>query len=192
MKPGRLVYTKAGSTLLALGVLISSAIAGTPGKCQPEPPPDTCAHVGYCGHAGSDPDVPCFVRISETGGAKTAATVTAENVTGGPGSAEYICVHWTTEILWFTLEEKSSFKVAFGAPHPFPSTGTTKATFKGNKGKTGKPISDPVNSIDGCYQYTVQHRMNGHWTPVLDPKVIVKGASLATAEAAKPKTMDNK
>jgi hypothetical protein len=174
MKPVRLVYIKAGSTLLALGVLAGSAIAGTPGKCQPAPPEHTCAQVGYCGHAGSDPLSPCFVRISETGG---AATVTAENVTGGTGSAEYICVHENTEILWFTLEDRSSFKVAFGAPHPFPSTGTTAPTFKGNKGKTGKPVSDTVNSTDGCYQFTVQHRMNDHWTPVLDPKVIVKGVS---------------
>ena len=157
MKPVRLVYTKAVSTLLALGVLAGSAIAGTPGKCQPEPHPDPCANVGYCGHAGSNPVVPCFVRISKTGG---AATVTAENVTGGTGSAEYICVHRDTEILWFTLENKSNFDVAFGAPHPFPSTARDEApTLKGRKGKTGRPISDPVNSIDGCYQYSVKHRV---------------------------------
>jgi hypothetical protein len=192
MKPGRLVYIKAASTLLAFGVLVSSAAAGTPGKCQPEPPEHFCDGVGICGHAGSDPLVPCFVRISETGGAPPAATVTAENVTGGPGSPDYICVRPTTEILWFTLEEQSSFKVAFGTPSPFPSAGTKKVTFNGTKGKKGKPISDPVNSIEGCYQYTVQHRMNGHWTPVLDPKVIVKGGSLLTDDAAKPKPMDNK
>jgi hypothetical protein len=196
MKPVRLVCAKAGSTLLALGVLVSSAIAGTPGKCQPDPPPDTCDHVGYCGHAGSDPNMPCFVRISETGGAAPAATVTAENVTGGPGSPDYICVHGTTEILWFTLEEPSSFKVAFGAAHPFPSTGrTTAPTFNGKKGKKkpiGKPISERVNDTDGCYQYSVQHCIGNKCTPVLDPKVIVKGGSFLTSDAAKPKPMDNK
>jgi hypothetical protein len=174
MKHGRSVYT--GSTLLALGVLVGSAIAGTLGKCQPAVSVDVCQQVGICGHEGSDPgSVPCFVRISETGG---AATVTADNVAGGTGnSAEYICVNYDTEILWFTLEEKSSFKLKFGVPHPFVSKPVATApTFKGKKGKPSSELAE--GSPDACYQYSVKHCIGRKCTPFLDPKVIVKGAGL--------------
>jgi hypothetical protein len=186
MKSGRLVCAKAGSTLLALGVLVGSAVAGTPGKCQSDPPANTCDQAGYCGHTGLDPMMPCFVRVSETGG---AATVTAENVTGGPGSAEYICVNADTEILWFTLEEKSKFEVVFGVPHPFVDKSAGKEVkFDGQKGKAS---SDEAKGLpkDACYQYSVKHCIKKKCTPVLDPKVIVKGGSVATSDAAKPKPM---
>ncbi len=182
MKTGRLVCTKAGSTLLALAALVGSANAGKPGACKQPPPADVCDQVGICGHAGPDPgSVPCFVRISETGG---AATVTADNVSGAAGSPEYICVDSQTEILWFTLEEKSSFKLKFGVPHPFVGTPATAApTFKGKK---GHPFSDLAEAVqDTCYQYSAQHCIGRKCTPVLDPKVIVKGAHLKPPERNK-------
>jgi hypothetical protein len=183
MKPARLVCAKAGSTLLALGVLVGSAIAGTPGKCQPAVSADVCKQAGICGRESSDPNrAPCFVKVSETGG---AATVTAENVAGGAGSPEFVCVDWGTEIWWFTLEENSRFKLKFGVPHPFVNKKASKApTLKGKKGQPSSNLAE--GSADACYQYSVKHCIGENCTPFLDPKVIVKGVGADAKAHSEP------
>jgi hypothetical protein len=168
MKLSRFVHGNVCLSWLMLVVLVNFAIAGTPGKCEPNVPASACPAT--CGQAGSDSNgVPCFVRISETNG---LATATAQNLRGGVAGSylDPICVDPSTEILWFTLEEKSTFKVTFGVPHPFANTGPGKAaTFKGKKGQAS---SDTANSPTNCYQYSLQHSNNGSRASA-DPKVIV-------------------
>jgi hypothetical protein len=179
MKPGRLVCAKAGSTLLALGVLVSSAIAGTLGLCSGTIP-DCDNH--RCGRPGRH-GVPCYVRISEEP-ARNVATVTAQDSMGGGD----VCVTLGTEIKWFTSEPNSKFTVSFDKnPFAHPDTPTSFSGTDGDAPKGGKASHLPPNTPDACYQYSVTHN-----AAVLDPKVIVKGASLATNDAAKPKPMDNK
>jgi hypothetical protein len=124
--------------------------------------------------------VTCYVRISEEGG---VATVAAQDLMNGAD----VCVTLGTEIKWFTSEPASKFSVKF-AENPFSNS--PSASFNGNVGnapKGGKASHLPPNTPDACYQYSVTHN-----AAVLDPKVIVKGGSLLTDAAAKPKPMDNK
>jgi hypothetical protein len=181
MKPSRLVYTKAGSTLLALGVLVGSAVAGTPGFCTGTIP--DCDHR-RCGRSGHHA-VACYVRVSERG---NVVTVTAQDSMDGGD----VCVTLGTKIMWFTSDPDSKFTVSF-AQNPFahPATSTSFTFTDGDAPQGGKASHLPSNSTNACYQYSVTSSANGS-SASLDPKVIVKGASLATADAAKPKTMDNK
>jgi|HubBroStandDraft_3_1064219.scaffolds.fasta_scaffold09772_2 hypothetical protein len=175
MKPVRLVCAKAGSTLLALGVLVSSAIAGS-GPCTTTP---DCGHH-RCGRSGHRA-VACYVRISEEG---SVATVTAQDSIGNGD----VCVTPGTKIEWFTSDPSSNFTVTF-AQNPFGHS--PAASFSGTDGDApqgGKVSHLPANA---CYQYSVTHSATGS-SASLDPKVIVKGGSFLTSDAAKPKPMDNK
>jgi hypothetical protein len=182
MKPARSVYIKAGSTLLALGVLVSSAIAGTPRTCSDSE--KTC--TATCAGSGGT----CYVRISQD--ASGSPTVTAPNLAGwNPGDS--ICVDRGADIFWFTLENNSSFTVKFGSTHPFASTPLGNQPIF--KGKNGHPTHDTIRndaSSPGCYEYSVKHCARGTPCKPADPKVIVKGGSLVPDDAAKPKPMDNK
>jgi hypothetical protein len=166
MKPGRLVCTKAGSTLLALGVLVGSAIAGS-GPCTTTP---DCSNR-RCGRSGHHA-VACYVRISETG---NVVTVTAQDSMDGGD----VCVTLGTKIKWFTSDPESKFTVNF-AQNPFAHPATS-ASFNGTVGdepQGGKVSHLPPNTTDACYQYSVTYSVKGSPSAVLDPKVIVKGATL--------------
>jgi hypothetical protein len=175
MKPGRLVCAKAGSTLLALGVLVSSAVAGS-GPCATTP---DCGHH-RCGRSGHRA-VTCYVRISEEG---SVATVTAQDSIGNGD----VCVTPGTKIKWFTSDPSSKFTVSF-VQNPFGNS--PAASFSGTDGDA--PQGGKVSHLpaDACYQYSVTHSASGS-SASLDPKVIVKGAGLLTGDAAQPKPTDNK
>lgn len=161
MKLTRLVCRVSGLILLALGA-VNPANAGTPGKCQEPPPP--CDKRNICGSIHSA----CKVRVSETG---TTATATPQNLPSGnvwkPGDA--ICVKPGTEMQWFTEEADSEFKATFGVPHPFSHTPTSAAIFQGMDGQT---VSDKA-ILSSCYQYSLEHLVQGHPKATDDPKVIV-------------------
>jgi hypothetical protein len=175
MKPVRLVCAKAGSTLLALGVLVSSAVAGS-GPCATTP---DCGHH-RCGRSGHRA-VTCYVRISEEG---SVATVTAQDSIGNGD----VCVTPGTKIKWFTSDPSSKFTVSF-VQNPFGNS--PAASFSGTDGDA--PQGGKVSHLpaDACYQYSVTHSASGS-SASLDPKVIVKGAGLLTGDAAQPKPTDNK
>jgi hypothetical protein len=149
MKLSHFVYRNVGLSWLVLAVLVNSA-NGAPGSCD-----KTCRPT--CGTYGPN-GVPCFVRVSETDGAATVQ--------------DSICVHAGTDIFWYTSEDKSEFTLIFGTQHPFANTSTgAPAIFKGKK---GQPSGDTASlAADACYQYSVQHCINGKCTPTVDPKVIV-------------------
>jgi hypothetical protein len=176
MKPGRLVCAKAGSTLLALAVLVSSAIAGTPRTCGDSE--KTC--TATCAGAGSA----CYLRISQD--ASGSPTVAAPNLAGWK-SGDSICVDPGADIFWFTLEDHSSFTVKFGSTHPF--AGTPLGNQPVFKGKNGHPTHDTVRndtSSPGCYEYSLKHCARGTPCKPADPKVIVKGAGLIPPDASRP------
>jgi hypothetical protein len=175
MKPVRLVCAKAGSTLLALGVLVSSAVAGS-GPCATTP---DCGHH-RCRRSGHRA-VTCYVRISEEG---SVATVTAQDSIGNGD----VCVTPGTKIKWFTSDPSSKFTVSF-VQNPFGNS--PAASFSGTDGDA--PQGGKVSHLpaDACYQYSVTHSASGS-SASLDPKVIVKGAGLLTGDAAQPKPTDNK
>jgi hypothetical protein len=149
MKLSRFVCRNVGLSWLLLAALVGSAI-GEPGKCL-----KTC--TPNCGSSGPQ-GVPCSVKVSETGGAATVR--------------DPICVYSDTDIYWYTSEYKSDFTLIFGPQHPFANTSFgTPAKFKGKK---GQPSGDTASlEADDCYQYSIQHCINGQCTPTVDPKVIV-------------------
>jgi hypothetical protein len=174
MKPGRLVCTKVGSTLLALGVLAASANAGT-GFCT-TPFPDCGTH--QCGRSGHHA-VACYLRISKPG---SNVTVTAQDSMDGGD----VCVAFGTKIKWFTSDSGSNFMVNF-AQNPFAHP-TTSASFSGNDGddpQGGKASHLPSSlpkTADTCYQYSVTYTASGS-SASLDPNVIVKGVHFLRPEA---------
>ena len=177
MKPCHFAHRLIGSTLLAFGVLVNSAIAGVPGKCLPPPTTFCDDPKNMCGKPGST-GMPCLVRISEASGVANAA---AQNLPGGiVGSyQDPVCVMQGTKITWFTLEDDSSFNVAFGVPHPFAHTiATIPATFNGSDAQSP---TDTANR-PGCYQYSIVHCLNGPNGPctAADPKVIVNGVRVVS------------
>jgi hypothetical protein len=153
MKLSRLVYRNAGLPCLLLAVLVNSAIAGAPGKCA-----DTC--TPNCGSASSG--VPCNVTVSETSGSNPVATV----------NRDPICVFSGTKISW-SSDPLSDWTVTFGTSHPFPAT--THGKFNGKQGHSaGDTASLPNGSpASVCYQYSVEHCINGKKCAQVDPKVIV-------------------
>jgi hypothetical protein len=165
MNPNCFVFRNVVLSWLVLAALVTSAEAGTAAKCDVVP---TCAKK--CGSPSSS-GVPCFVRISETGGLSTAI---AQNLVGGGAGKpqDPICVKPGTQIIWFSLEESSRFKVDFGTLNPFANT--SSGSFAGNQGQfTGDTATlAPHSSGTDCYQYSVQHYSSGHWATA-DPKVIV-------------------
>jgi hypothetical protein len=150
MKLSCFVCRAAGLSWVVVAVLANSA-NGAPGSCA-----KTCRP--NCGSYGPH-GVPCFVKVSETGGAATVQ--------------DPICVYAGTDIFWYTSEDQSEFTLIFGPQHPFANTSFgTPAKFKGKK---GQPSGDTASlKADACYQYSVQHCINnGQCTPTVDPKVIV-------------------
>jgi hypothetical protein len=161
MKLRRFVCRTVGFTLLAFGG-VNFANAGTPGLCAGHIP--QCKVSRMCGSKSTT----CNVRISEKHG---VATATAQNLANGhSGKPAYpICVEPGTKISWSTQESGSGFIATFGVPHPFTRTPTTGAIFQGNVGQPDSDIAD----LKGCYQYDLQHSIDGQPSTYADPKVIV-------------------
>jgi hypothetical protein len=161
MKLTRLVCRVLGLILLIFGA-VNPVEAGTPGKCA-EPAP-TCDKRNICGSSTSA----CKMWVSENIG---IANATPQNLPNGnvwkPGDP--ICVKAGTRISWSTQENESEFKATFGVPHPFTRTPAAPAIFHG---KVGHPDKDTAK-VGGCYQYKLEHWIEGQPEAVDDPKVIV-------------------
>jgi hypothetical protein len=160
--------------VLAAGVLIRVASAGTPGKCVGHVPTCTAAAM-ICGSAST----PCQVLVSEH---NNYATATAQNLAGGTVGKrnKAICVNPGTTMTWSTQEPDSGFKASFGLVHPFTGSSTTAPVLNG---QVGNPVNVTIGTNYGCYQYNLEHSIHGR-PKKKDPKVIVTNLRLGDHDSA--------